>query len=403
MKVRNSRIRTRGPSALAAGLLATTLFTLAACSKPVEAPVKPGPRVEGNRITFPADSDQLKLVTSTPVGPRTSEQRTLSGRLVWDEDRTVRVMPAFAGRVTDILVKPGDSVKAGQPLALMSSPEFGQVTTDTQNARAAHRLAQASLERTRELVEHGVAPRKDLEAAQADFAKADAELRRTEQRQALYAKVKAGSIDQKLAITAPLGGIVVERNINPGQELRPDQPLPNNRSGVFVISDPTSLWAILDAQERDLVALHAGEQIQIRVQALSDDPVPATIMHVADSLDPDSRTVKVRAHVDNAERKLKAEMFVVAQARFTVARELDLPSTAVYLDGAQQYVFVEEGSGRYLRKAVKVRPEADNHVEVLDGLNAGERVVTAGNLLLQRLLQENTSPAGSAAVDGNGH
>lgn len=361
------------------------LIALAACTQPAEPPPPPGPKVSDERVEFPQGSAQLHALSSAAVHPRLNESRSLSGRLVWNEDRTVRVMPPFAGRVSRILVKPGDKVSAGQTLALMASPDFGQVQTDLQAARASFTLAKANRDRLAELVEHGVAARKDLDAARAEFDRADAELRRTQARQALYAK--AGGIDQQLAIRTPIAGIVVERNINPGQELRPDQALPNNRSGVFVITDPTTLWVILDAQERDLVALHEGTRIMIRVQALSDETFPATIEHVADALDPDSRTIKVRASIDNSERKLKAEMFVVAQAQFKVRNELELPASAVYLDGTMQYVFVEESPGVYARRRVRARPEVDGHVEVFDGLKPGERVVVTGSLLLQRMLR----------------
>mgnify|MGYP001157456842 CR=1 FL=1 len=370
---------------LPATLVALAAPLLVACTKPAEPPAPPGPKVSAERIEFPAGSTQLHALSSAAVHPRMTESRNLSGRLVWNEDQTVRVMPAFAGRVSDISVKPGDAVRRGQTLALMASPEFGQVQTDLQSARASFTLAKANRDRLAELVEHGVAARKDLDAARAEFERADAELRRTQARQALYAKV--GGIDQRLAITAPIAGIVVERNINPGQELRPDQALPNNRSGVFVITDPTTLWVILDAQERDLVALHEGTRIMIRVQALSDETFPATIEHVADALDPDSRTIKVRASVDNSDRKLKAEMFVVAQAQFKVRNELELPASAVYLDGVQQYVFIEESPGVYVRRRVRARPEVDGHVEVVDGLKAGEHIVITGSLLLQRMLR----------------
>ncbi|MFT4101563.1 MAG: efflux RND transporter periplasmic adaptor subunit [Burkholderiaceae bacterium] len=390
------------PARIAAAAVARALLLaalagplLAACSKPVEAPPPPGPKVDAERIEFAQGSAQINALSSAAVHPREFEARNLSGRLIWNEDQTVRVMPAFAGRVTDILVKPGDAVRRGQTLALMASPDFGQVQTDLQSARASFTLAKANRDRLAELVEHGVAARKDLDAARAEFERTDAELRRAQARQTLYAKT--GGIDQRLAITAPIAGIVVERNINPGQELRPDQALPNNRGGVFVITDPTTLWVMLDAQERDLVALQEGGRIMIRVQALSAETFPATIEHVADSLDPDSRTIKVRASVDNSDRKLKAEMFVVAQAQFKARNELELPASAVYLDGAQQYVFVEEGPGIYARRRVRARPEIDGHVEVYDGLNAGERVVVTGSLLLQRMLRP-AGPAGRTAA-----
>ena len=381
------------PAHLVLGLLLSG--ALVACGKPEEPPATPGPRVEGEVVIFPVDSPQLGALNTIEARPRGTEKRLLTGRLVWNEDMTVRVMPGFAGRVLEILVKPGDTVRVGQPLARLASPDFGQVQTDSLSARSSFNLARANRDRSKELFEQGVAARKDFESSQAEFERAEAELRRTEARQRLYGRGQA--LDQKLTVSAPIAGTIVERNLNIGQELRPDQSLPNERSGVFVITDPGSLWVSLDAQERDLPTLRVGERILIMVQALSDEAFPATITHIADTLDPESRTIKVRAEIDNVDRKLKAEMFVVAHVTYKVGEELELPARAVFLEGSRQYVFVEEAPGRYQRRKVIMRPELDSHVEILRGLQAGERVVTSGALLLQRLLQQNEGNTASQA------
>ena len=382
----------------AASLILSTC--LAACGAPDEPAPPPPPKVEGDTVIFPEGSAQLGALNSVEARPRSSEKRMLTGRLVWNEDLTVRLMPVFAGRVLEVLVKPGDVVKAGQPLARLASPDFGQVQTDAMSARSSFNLARANRDRSKELYEQGVAARKDYESAQAEFERSEAEWRRSEARQRLYGR-SAGN-DQKLTVSAPIAGTIVERNLNIGQELRPDQALPQGRSGIFVITDPSSLWVMLDAQERDLHSLRVGDRILIMVQALSDEAFPATIGHIADTLDPESRTIKVRAEIDNVDRKLKAEMFVVAQATYKTDQELELPARAVFLEGSRQYVFVEQAPGRYQRRAVVIRPELDSHVEVLKGLNAGERVVNGGALLLQRLLQQNEAGAGRQGGNDQG-
>jgi cobalt-zinc-cadmium efflux system membrane fusion protein len=185
------------------------------------------PTVEGDAVVFPRESAQLGAIlteATKPVGPGVLR---LPGRLAWDEDRTVRVFPAFAGRVVKIFVKPGDPVAAGQSLALLASSDFGQAQADARKAATDFELAKRSLARVRELAEGGVAPQRELQAAESEYARTQSELARASGRVRLYGDARY-AIDNSLALKSPIPGIVVERNINPGQELRPDLMLGNS-------------------------------------------------------------------------------------------------------------------------------------------------------------------------------
>ena len=118
-------------------------------------------------------------------------------------------------------------------------------------------------------------------------------------------------MDQTYTLTSPIAGTVVERNINPGQELRPDQMVANSPP-LFVVTNPATLWAIFDASERDLVMLRVGKVIQVSTPAYRDERYLAKVEAIADFLDPATRTLKIRTRLDNLSRKLKAEMFVTA-------------------------------------------------------------------------------------------
>lgn len=122
--------------------------------------------------------------------------------------------------MTRIAAQPGDRVKAGQALAYLASPDFGQAQADAGKAQADIALAEKNLARIRELHDNGVAPRKDLSQAEAEHARARSELARAQGRVRLYGG--GTGIDQTLALKSPIAGTVVERNLNPGQELRSD-------------------------------------------------------------------------------------------------------------------------------------------------------------------------------------
>jgi cobalt-zinc-cadmium efflux system membrane fusion protein len=358
-------------------------------SKKAEAPRA---KLEGERVVFAPDSPQLAALAS--VLPESGKPPTLrlSGRIVWDEDRTVRIFPAFAGRVARILAKPGDAVKSGQPLATIASPDFGQAQADARRAASDFTLAERNLKRLKELFQNGVIAEKDLHAGEADYARADAERERASRRVALYGGAEA-AVDQQLPLKSPIAGAVVERNVNPGQELRPDQM--GSSPALFVVTDPNRLWVVLDATERDLAWLKPGRKITLSAGAYPGESFAATIDAVADFIDPVTRTIKVRGSLANQGRKLKGDMFANAELTAEGDAGLRVPARAVFLSGNDNYVFVEEKPGQYLRSKVVTGPEQDGAIQIVSGLKTGQRVVVEGNLLLQEIYRSSRKP-GSA-------
>ena len=362
-------------------LLVLTLL-LAACSDSAQKNAPSQARVEGQAVVFPADSVQLAVLRSEKVEPRREAVLRFNGRLVWDEDRTVRVFTPLGGRVQSIPVRLGETVRAGQALAVIGAPELGMAQSEARKSEQDDALAQKNLARVTELLQAGVAPAKDLQAAQAEAGRAAAERARTQARLRLYG-AGTGAVDQRFALTAPIAGVVVERNLNPGQELRPDS---QSDKGLFVITDPTRLWFVLDVAEADIGAVKTGAQVRISAGMLGEGGIDGKISNVADFVDPQTRTVKVRGTIANPERRAKAEMFVSAELRVPSASGYVVPANAVYLRGEQNYVFVDAGAGRFVRKAVRLGPTSDGHQVVLEGLAADEKVVVDGSLLLERLL-----------------
>lgn len=356
---------------------------VSACGNGDAKPDVPRPRLENGQIVFPEGSPQVASFAAEPVRESGPVEMRLTGRLVWDENRTVRLYPAFAGRVLQILVKTGERVSRGQVLAKLASPDFGQAQADARRAQSDFALAEKSLSRLRELHAAGVSSRKDLATAEADYARAEAELARATGKIRLYGQ-SDDSVDQNFSLTSPIEGVIVERNINPGQELRPDFQLANTPA-MFVITDPAHLWVQLDGVEGQLAALRPGKKVQLRTAAWPDQTFTATLENISDFIDPATRTVKVRGSVENRERKLKGEMFVTAELRETPPAELQMPEKALVLIGDSYYVFVEEKPGRYSRQQVKVDAVHDGIVSVASGVKLGQKVVVEGNLFLHRL------------------
>ena len=366
---------------LFAACILVALVLLTGCENHDAETVEVRPMVHGTSIVFPARAPGADRLVTDKVQPPSERTLQLPGRLVWDEEHTVRVFPPFAGRVTRLVAKPGDRVAAGQPLAEMASPDFGQAQADARKARADLALAQKTLERQRELAAHGVAAAKDVQQAEADEARARAEADRANERLNAYGHA-AGEGGSAFVLKSPVAGTVVERNLNPGQEVRPDQP----GAPLFVITDPTHLWVQLDANEADVRGLQPGMPVVLTSNQFPDERFEGRLEQVADFVDPSTRTVKLRGRVPNDKRELKAEMFVTARVTLPAGPYPTVDSRAVYLVGTQRYAFVREAPDRFTRKAVRVGPDVEGRMQVMSGLQQGEDVVVAGMLFLQQLV-----------------
>ena len=356
------------------------LFLLTACSKAEMPSGEPRPAVKGETIVFQPQSAAIQRLAVEKAQPPTERDAAIPGRLTWNEERTVRVFTPFAGRVTRLIASVGDRVAAGQPLAEMISPDFAQAQADARRAQSDAALAKKALARQRELNEHGVVAQKDLQQAEADDAKARAEAERATSRLAAYGQ--EAESNGRFLLRSPMGGTVVERNLNPGQELRPDQP----GAPLFVITDPTRLWITLDASESDLRSLKRGMLLVVTSNEFVDETFAGELRQISDFVDPVSRTVKLRGDIPNADRKLKAEMFVTARVRLDKDRYPTVNAKAVFLDGIRRFVFVRESPGTYTRRAVRAGPEIDGRVPIYSGVKEGEEVVIAGNLFLEQIL-----------------
>jgi cobalt-zinc-cadmium efflux system membrane fusion protein len=363
-------------------LSALCLTLLAACTEaPAPAPEAPAPILQGGQLHFAAGHPQLALLGVASAAPGKAITVELPAKLVWNEERTQRIYPAFAGRVMAIKADLGQAVKAGSLLAQLASPDFGMAQADTAKASAEGSLSQKSLQRQRELFEAGIIARKDLDQAEFDTARTQAEIQRTEARTKLYGS--GGSVNQQLALVASINGTVVERNLNPGQEVRPDQSGPGVPA-LFVVTDPTSLWVQIDARESEIGTLKIGSSFELVIPSLGGQKFQGRVTAAADFIDPSTRTIKVRGVVANPDRLLKAEMLATARIERILGEGLVIPSQAVSLLGTKHTVMVQTQPGVFESREVGLSYQGPKETVVSSGLEAGEQVVTENVLLLVR-------------------
>jgi len=362
-----------------------SIFLLGCGNKSHDAlPLVDIPNVSGSSILFPAKSPTVKRLLTAPVVSAQDNVLALPGRIVWDEDHTIRIMPPLAGRLTEALKAGtlGAVVKANETLAYLLSADFATAQAEFNTAQAALVQSEKNESRLKELFSLNGVSARDLEQAETDLVRARAEADRT----ALHMKA-IGVIedkDQRYAVRTPIAGVVVERNTNPGMEWRPDQA----NAALFVVSDPGYLWCWIDAPEYTLGMLHTGMKVTIHSSAWPKEIFNAQIDYIGDALDPDSRTVKVRAHLRNPTRHLKGEMYVTAELTSPSPGVLDVPAKAVFLNNNEQQVFVKNSEGLFTRKTITPVAFNDQWVSISEGLNKDDEVVTDGALYLEKLLED---------------
>ncbi len=347
--------------------------------------------VDGDRITFQEKAPQLASLSVESCKARTEVVLHFNGRVVWNDEKTVGVFSPVNGRVKEILANLGDKVDKGTPLLTIDSPDFGQAQAELRQADSGLRLSERNLARTRELFDHGAAARKDLESAEADRERAEAEKERATAHLALLGG-KNAAVDQIYHLCAPIAGTVVEKNTNPGQELRPDQM--SSSVPQFLISDPTNLWVYLDITEKDISAVRPGQTLAVTTSAYPGRSFNGKIDNVGDALDAPTRTVKVRGTLENPDRLLKAQMYVavdVVDGQQPMAG-VSVPSKALYIKGTKHFTFVSESPELFIRREVVVGTEYSDETVVTEGLTPETKVVTTGSLLLQSVLESGEKP-----------
>lgn len=330
-------------------------------------------------LRFPTGAPQLSFIKVEAIEALPEPLLDpLSARIAYDENYTVRVSSPIAGRVTRMLVQPGDRVTAGQPLIQVDSPEFAAAAADVTKSRADLQLKEKAYARSAELFQAEVIARKDFESAESDLRQSEAEQNRARMRLRNLDPAISDLGGSVYALRAPIAGIVAERNVNPGTEVRPDAQNP-----LFVITDPAHLWVIVDLPERNLGALRAGQGVFVEVDAYPNQQFPARVAAVGEVLDPSTRRVQVRCVLDNPKRLLKPEMYArVTPLADTKAKLPRIPNSALLTEGLYSFVFVEKEPGVFAKRQVTLGLQGRSETYVKQGLTGGERVVTVGALLL---------------------
>lgn len=375
----------------------------------------------------------------------------VTGSVEVNQQQTQQATPLVSGRVERVNVALGDRVRAGQPLAIISSPQIAQMhgklhEAETKLALAQRELervqkaenrvavlaakarldeAEAVLKRTRRLIEVGAGAGKDLVAAETSYRTAKAEydfqsnIALNKELQEARAEVETDRVDvghirdemkslgapvseeehsqhgddhkrdtSLIPLRAPVSGTVTERLVNAGAGIEAGKPL-------FTIANLSTIWVIANVPEAQVSRLRIGTAARISSTALGEEPRSGRITYIDPQLNEETRTAKVRVELANTRERLKGGMFVEVEFQTGAttgipSEELSVPEAAIQRLGERALVFVadEKEPGHFQVREVELGGESNGYRKITGGLKAGERVVTKGSFTLKSQLQK---------------
>ena len=313
-----------------------------------------------------------------------------SARVTFDDLQVSHVFSPVTGRVTRIAAQPGQRVKKGDVLANIDSPDLGVVSAELNEALADKQAAQHEYERQKDLFTDHAGSEREFEAAQDAYAKSKAEVERARQKARLLRGSPSDSVSQGYALRSPIEGDVVARNVTPGMEVQGEYG-GGNAVELFTIGELNPVWLMADVYEIDLprVTLHAA--VGAEFVAYGSRAFRGQIDWISDTLDPSTRTAKVRAVIPNPHKELKPEMYATVTIQVPGSETLAVAREALVHFGETTVVFVQltpapDGKTRFERRPVVVDEDiAGDFMPVIHGLAEGERVVISGAILLSSM------------------
>jgi cobalt-zinc-cadmium efflux system membrane fusion protein len=333
--------------------------------------------------TIRVDHPERFPMTAAVARDATSDL-SVTGVVAPDVSRAIPVVSLASGRVVDVRVRLGDTVRKGQLLMRIHSADVASAFADYRKAGADETLARTQFERAQTLFERGAIAKKDLEVARDAHDKATVDRETAAERLRVLGVGADDPPTGVIDITAPASGVITEQNVTPSAGVKSLDNSPN----LFTISDLSHVWILCDVYENDLPHVRVGDPAEIRLSAYPDRTFAGRIGNVGPILDPAIRTAKVRVEIANP-GVMRVGMFVTATFHGQ-AHEVHavVPASAILHLHDRDWVYVPTGDGRFRREEVVAGPMRPGQLQdVVSGLHPGDRVVTNA-LVLQNSVEQ---------------
>lgn len=361
-----------GVLVLAAAAVAIARGGDGSVARPAAAPHAPGGEMAGMQMSADGSvaltPEQIRQfgVTFGTVEERALEAQVRTvGVVAADERRIVQVAPRFGGFVERLYVDfTGRAVRRGEPLLEIYSPELVSAQEELLlAARLDAGLDQSSVPGMEGGSSHLLA------AARRRLALWDVPAGEVE------AILRSGRVRRTLTLYSPASGIVTEKQVVRGMAVQPGQAL-------YTIADLSNVWVEAELREGDAAGVTPGATAVVELAAYPGQPVTGRVDYVYPTLQAEARTLRARVEVANPDGLLKPGMYATVRLSAPARTALTAPSSAVVQTGERAIVFVDHGGGRLMPHEVATGRVAGDYTEILSGVEAGRRVVTSAQFLL---------------------
>jgi cobalt-zinc-cadmium efflux system membrane fusion protein len=328
------------------------------------------------KIFIPKGSHYRARITVAPVEQKSvSRSKLVTGTVEADPTRTVKILAPVAGRVADLSVSLGDTVKKGQRLATIDSGDLAQVVADAEKARATVKLTKSAMERATGLNKAGGLALKELEQAQNDYRQATSELKRAEARLEVIGDSGTVSGQRQIVLTAPIDGTVTALETAPGDFID------NTTESMMTISNLEKVWVTASVQEKDLSFVQKDERVEVTLLAYPGEVFTGKVQVISQLLEADTRRNKVRISFENPYGLFKLNMFATVRFFAPAAQSVLVPSSALFIVNDTTSVFVEVAPWTFQRKPVVIEADYEGST-IVRGVEPGQRIVVGGGVLL---------------------
>jgi len=319
------------------------------------------------------------LVIDTVKAANALAQLTLTGSIAPDENKLVKIYPMVSGVAENVNVQLGDVVKKGQTLATLKSAEMAGYTRDYISAEADIKNARRLLESTGDMYKSGLASQRDLEQAQAGYAKAVAEGKRAGAIIAINKSNQNGYL-----VKTPLSGFVVEKNLTTNTQVRAD-----NAQSLFTIADLSTVYVLVNVYESDISKIQTGDPVKITTLSYPDKEFKGKIDRIDNMLDPDNKAMHARIKISNPGNLLKPGMFANVLIKAKSGENLPvINSDALVFDNNKNYVIVVDGKAKVHIQPVEISKSVEGNAYIRKGLVPGDRVVASRQVYLYESLKD---------------
>ena len=359
-------------------LLSIALLTACSESTDKKSAVLATPRIPGI-VQLASDSPKKAYIKTTKLNlTQHPLMEPLTGKITYNENVTSRISSPVAGRVVSSPLPLGSIIETGANLLELDSPDVANAESDFAKAQADLILAKKNHIRQQELFAGKATSQKELERSQDDFNAANSEVERAKDR-LKNLHIDANQNDGRFKLRSPISGIIVEKDVTLGFEVRPDRETP-----LFVVSDTKKLTLQLAIFEVNLSKIKVGQALSITVPAYPNKSFPATVKYIGQILDEKTRSIQVRCDLPNSEGLLLPGMYATINVNSDPTdKAIVIPLTAVFTEGDSDYVFIALDENNYQQREVDINLRLKDKAIVSQGLQENELLVSEGALTLR--------------------